>query len=206
VLELTNRLDPLDASHQTIDRHVSDSEWLQDASRELVAACGPDAEVKMALEAADLSLSIANEHAAFRDCVKARERYKPAMDAFDAAAKAQDATLMKTAYAVLENSAEPVRTSCKSSDEGAREVDYILASRKMQIPMLELVSCRPAVIAMNDQRQAMGALPRDEIPLAVDALRHKADAAKTACGNDISPQIWGEFVAWITELNLTRLP
>ncbi len=205
-LELNNQIDLMNPETDSMDRHLSESEWLRDVAKELVAACKPNDAVKPALAAAELSLKVAKDNDAFRDCVKARDGYKPQLTAFDAAARTQDAKAMKAAYAALDTAAKPVKNACKPSEEGAKEIDYILASRKMQISFLEVPGCRDAAKLMNDQRTAMNATAKADIPAAATRLRKAAKDARKACKNDPAPQVWGEFVAWIAVKNLTRTP
>lgn len=204
-LELNNQL-PLSPEYIQLDRRLAESGWLREASQALVAACKPNDAVKPALAIADRAFKVATDNDLFSKCVKARDGYKPQMTAFDAAAQTQDPKAMKAAYAALETAAKPVKAACKPSEEGAKEVDYILASRKMQIGFVEIPGCRDAAKLMNDQRTAMNTTAKEDLPAAAAKLRQIAKDAKKACKNDPAPQVWGDFVAWITEKNMTRLP
>jgi hypothetical protein len=205
ILELSNQLDTLDGKHDTIARHVSDAEFLSDVARELAAACKPNDEAMKALALTEAAVKAANENAAFQGCVKARGGWKPAMDSFAESAKTNEVPKMEEALTKIEAAAKGVNQTCAASEEGLRENDYILASRKMQILFLQVDGCRDAALAMNQQRQAMNAMTKEQLPAAIAQMREAGKTARKACGNDLSPEVWANFVAWITERNLRRI-
>jgi hypothetical protein len=205
ILELNNQLDTLDGKHDTIARHASDAEFLRDVAKELAAVCKPNDEAIKALALTEAATKTANENEAFQACVKARGGWKPAMDSFAEAAKTSEVPKMEEALTKIEVAAKAVNQTCARSDEGLRENDYILASRKMQILFLQVGGCRDAALAMNQQRQAMNAMARDQLPAAIAQMREAGKTVRKACSNDPSPETWADFVAWITERNLTRI-
>jgi hypothetical protein len=205
ILELNNQLDTIDGKHDTIARHLSDADFLRDVAKELAAVCKPNDEALKALALTESAGKAANENAAFQACVKARGGWKPAMDSFAESAKTNEVAKMEEALTKIEVAAKGVNQTCAASEEGLKENDYIVAARKMQILFLQVDGCRDAALAMNQQRQAMNTMAKDQLPAAITQMREAGKIAGKACRNDPSPETWASFVAWITERNLTRI-
>jgi hypothetical protein len=142
---------------------------------------------------------------AFIDCVKAREGYAPQMKAFDALVPGQDPKALKTAYAALEKAAKPVKTACKKSEEGSKEIDYVIASKKLQIDFIEIPGCREAAIKMNEVRQSLNGMDKAARQASLPKMREAGKTTRKACKNDPAPETWANFIAWIAEKNLSRL-
>jgi hypothetical protein len=194
---------------QRADRHDSDTEWVLAVITELDAAC-PNGEMALETGSARISATtaraFAKENLAFVQCVDARKAWQPQMKAFDALAPFTDVAGMNAAYKALETAAVPIKAACKASEEGVRETDYLLASRKLRILFVTAPGCRDAALAMNTARQSIdSATTRSGQEGYVEDLRAAAQAAAAVCKNP-SAQTWGEFVAWITEKNFSRIP
>lgn len=205
VKETSNSYNPFRQQDWDSQTHFSEASYLREVSQVLSASCMPNDEAKLALAAAETAIVIAKENMAFVDCVKAREGYAPQIKAFDALVPSQDAKAMKTAYAALERAAKPVKTACKKSEEGSREIDYVIASKKLQIDFIEIPGCRDAAIKMNEVRQSFSGMDKAARQAALPQMKQAGKDTKKACKNDPAPETWANFIAWITEKNLSRL-
>ena len=193
--------------HQEVWRHNSDTEWLAEVIIDLDAVC-PNGEAALdigsAKAAVGMARDFAKENVAFVDCVKARKAWDPQMKAFDALVPAGDQAAMGEAYKKLEAAAGAVRETCKASEEGLKETEYLLASRKLRILFLTAPGCRDAALAMNTIRTNLNSAPKSSIPSYISEIQRSAKDASVAC-KDPSAETWGNFVAWIANKNLTRI-
>ncbi|MFT3725587.1 MAG: hypothetical protein QM773_18615 [Hyphomonadaceae bacterium] len=205
VKETSNSYDPYRQIDWDSQTHFSEASYLREVSQVLSASCVPNDEARLAQTATETAIVIAKENMAFVDCVKAREGYAPQIKAFDALVPGQDAKAMKAAYANLEKAAKPVKTACRKSEEGAKEIDYVIASKKMQIDFIEIPGCREAAIKMNEVRQSFNGMDKAARLAALPEMKQAGKDAKKACKNDPAPETWANFIAWIAEKNLSRL-
>lgn len=209
VLELQNQLDTTaGVKQQTAERHAADTEWLLQIITTIDDAC-PNGEAALDSGSAKIAARTAHdfavENVAFVACVKARDGWQPQMKAFEEAAAKNDPAAMEAAYKQIETAAKPVAAACKASEEGSKENDYILASRRMRILFLTTPGCREASSKINDVRQSLNGMSKSSIPQAAGDLRRTAKEAGAAC-KDPAPETWGNFVAWVSEKNMWRLP
>lgn len=205
IKETSNSYDPFRQKDWDSQTHFSEASYLREVSQVLSASCAPSDNARLALAATETAIVIAKENMAFVDCVKAREAYAPQIKAFDTLVPGQDAKALKAAYAALEKAAKPVKTACKKSEEGSKEIDYVVASKKMQIDFIEIPGCRDAAIKMNEVRQSFSTMDKAARQAALPQMRQAGKDTKKACKNDPAPETWANFVAWITEKNLSRM-
>lgn len=205
IKETSNTYDPFRQADWDSQTHFNEATYLREVSQALAASCAPNDDARLAQAASETAIGIATDNLAFVDCVKAREGYAPQIKAFDTLAPGKDVKALKTALTALEKAAKPVKAACKKSEEGAKEIDYVIASKKMQIDFIEIPGCREAAIKMNEVRQSFNEMDKPARQAALPQMRKAGKDTKKACRNDPAPETWADFVAWITEKNLSRL-
>ncbi len=211
VLEIQGKLTPKQGTDgQSAVQHLADAQWLHEVSEQSADACRaagkPDLEPSISMTAASNAQNFAQDNVNFLACLKTRQGdFNGAVATYDEAAKAGDAVALQDAYSKLEVAARAISPACASSKEGTMENAYVVAAKRIKMLVRDNPDCLAAVKRMSDQRQAMNTASKTSIGSYAQSLQAYGKSAADAC-RDPAPQVWSDFVAWVSLENLKRLP